>query len=297
MKIVIGASSFSDSSPKPLAMLKDKGMTVIPNPYGRRLTEDEIIEHLQDADGLLAGLEPLTGRVFQQAPKLKAIARIGIGMDNVDQEAAKRHGIKVSNTPDGPTEAVAEMTLTALLALNHQLVSSNADVHDGVWKKRMGVSIRGQKVFVIGMGRIGKKVADLLGGLGAEILAYDKYNEAASNCTLEDGLKAADVVTLHVSGNDEVLGAAELGYMKPGALLLNSARGKVVNENALYERLQDGRIGGFWGDALWQEPYEGKLRECKNALLTPHICTYTADCRESMETDAVRNLLRDLGIK
>lgn len=297
MKIAIGASSFSDSSPKPLALLEDKGLTVIPNPYGRRLTEDEIIAHLQDADGLLAGLEPLTERVFQQAPKLKAIARIGIGMDNVDQEAAKRHDIKVSNTPDGPTDAVAEMTLTALLALNHHIVASSADVHDGVWKKRMGVSIRGQKVFVIGMGRIGKKVADLLGSLGAEILAYDKYNKDDSNCTLEDGLRTADAVTLHVSGNDEVLGAKELDCMKQGAVLLNSARGKVVNEDALYERLQDGRIGGFWGDALWQEPYTGKIRECKNALLTPHICTYTADCRESMETDAVRNLLRDLGIK
>ncbi len=297
MKIAIGASSFSESSPTPLAMLHEKGITVIPNPYGRRLTEDEIIEHLKEADGLLAGLEPLTKRVFQQSPKLKAIARIGIGMDNVDQEAAKRYGIKVSNTPDGPTDAVAEMTLTALLALNHHLVASNADVHNGVWKKRMGSSLRGQKVFVIGMGRIGKKVAALLGSLGAEILAYDKYNEVASNCTLADGLKVADAVTLHVSGNDEVLGAAKLDQMKPGAFLLNSARGKVVNEDALYERLQDGRIGGFWGDALWQEPYEGKLRECSNALLTPHICTYTSDCREGMETDAVRNLLLDLGVE
>lgn len=297
MRVAVGASSFGVSDSEAVKMLERNGIEFVKNPYGRKMTQEEIINHLQGMDGLLAGLEPLNEEVFRACPTLKAIARIGIGMDNVDQEAAKRHGIKVSNTPDGPTDAVAEMTLTALLALNHQLVSSNADVHNGVWKKRMGSSLRGQKVFVIGMGRIGKKVAALLGSLGAEILAYDKYNEAASNCILEDGLKAADVVTLHVSGNDEVLGVAELDHMKPGALLLNSARGMVVNEDSLYERLQDGRIGGFWGDALWQEPYEGKLRECKNALLTPHICTYTADCRESMETDAVRNLLRDLGIE
>lgn len=297
MRIVVGASSFNADSSVIAELFEKYSIELVSNPYGRRLTEDEIIEHLQDADGLLAGLEPLTERVFQQAPSLKAIARIGIGMDNVDQEAAKRHGIKVSNTPDGPTDAVAEMTLTALLTLNHHLVASSADVHDGVWKKRMGVSIRGQKVFVIGMGRIGKKAADLLGSLGAEILAYDKYNKEASTCTLEEGLRAADAVTLHVSGNDEVLGAKELDWMKQGAVLLNSARGKVVNEDALYERLQDGRISGFWGDALWQEPYTGIIRECKNALLTPHICTYTADCRESMETDAVRNLIRDLGIE
>lgn len=297
MRIVVGASSFNADAPVIAKLFAKYSIECVTNPYGRRLTEDEIIEHLKDADGLLAGLEPLTEKVFQQSPKLKAIARIGIGTDNVDFEAAKRHGIKVSNTPDGPTDAVAEMTLTALLALNHHLVDSNADVHNGVWKKRMGVSIRGQKVFIIGMGRIGKKVAALLGGLGVEILAYDKYNEAASTCTLEEGLAAADAVTLHVSGNEEVLGAAELDKMRPGAVLLNSARGKVVNEDALCERLRDGRIGGFWGDALWQEPYDGKLRGCENAILTPHICTYSADCRESMETDAVRNLLRDLGIE
>lgn len=297
MRIVVGASSFNADSPEIAELFEKNNIELVSNPYGRRLTEDEIIEHLKDADGLLAGLEPLTERVFQQSPKLKAIARIGIGMDNVDQEAAKRYGIKISNTPDGPTDAVAEMTLTALLALNHHLVASSADVHNGIWKKRMGSSIRGQRVFIIGMGRIGKKVAALLGSLGAEILAYDKYNAKVSSCTLAEGLTAADVVTLHVSGNEEALGAAELDQMKRGALLLNSARGKVVNEDALYERLQDGWIGGFWGDALWQEPYTGKIRECQNALLTPHICTYTSDCREGMETDAVRNLLRDLGVE
>ena len=158
------------------------------------------------------------------------------------------------------------------------------------------MSIRGQKILVIGYGRIGRKVSALFSSLGAEVMIYDKYNVDESTCTLEDGLKEAKAVTLHVSGNEEVLGAKELDHMPKGALLLNSARGGVVNEDALYERLQDGRIGGFWSDALWQEPYKGKVRECDSALLTPHICTYTASCREQMEVDAVKNLLRDLGL-
>lgn len=295
IKVAVGASSFSESSDKPMKLLLEKGIEVKKNPYCRRMTEDEIIEYLHDVDGLLAGLEPLNESVFKKCPKLRAIARIGIGMDNVDLTSANKYGISVSNTPDGPTEAVAEMTLTALLALNHQLILSNGDVHEGVWKKRMGMSIRGQKILVIGYGRIGRKVSHILSSLGADVMIYDKYNKDESTCTLEEGLRRAEAVTLHVSGSDEVIGAKELDLMQQGALLLNSARGGVVNEEALYERLKDGKIGGFWGDALWQEPYSGKLRESVNAILTPHICTYTSSCRDKMEVDAVKNLLRDLG--
>lgn len=296
MKIVVGASSFSDSSDKAVGLLLEKGIEVVKNPYKRKMTEDEIIAHLSGADGLLAGLEPLNENVFKHAPQLKAIARIGIGMDNVDLSAAERYGIKVSNTPDGPTQAVAEMTMTALLTLIHQMFPSNEDVHNGIWKKRIGHSIHGMKILVIGYGHIGKKTAELLEALGAEVLIYDKYNKDASTCSLEEGLRTADAVTLHVSGNEEVIGKREMELMKDGAILLNSARGAVVSEDALYDNLNSGKIAGFWGDALWQEPYHGKICECKNAILTPHICTYTTTCRESMETEAVKNLLRDLGV-
>ena len=296
MRAAVGASSFGAASPNAMDFLREHGIEVVKNPYGRRLTEEETIRHLQGADGLLAGLEPLNDRVFSRCPNLRAIARIGIGMENVDMEAAKRHGIKVSNTPDGPTDAVAEMTLAALLALNHRLVPSDRDVHAGVWKKRMGQSIRGQRVLVVGYGRIGRKVGELLSGLGANVMVYDKYLPEESTCTLEEGLEAADAVTIHASGSCEILGERELARMKPTAVLLNSARGPVVNEEALCRKLEEGSLAGFWGDALWQEPYEGRLRECPNAILTPHISTYTASCREKMEMDAARNLARDLGL-
>ena len=294
MKVVVGASSFSDSSDQAIDLLLEKGIEVVKNPYKRKMTEDEIIAHLSGAEGLLAGLEPLNENVFKNAPQLKAIARIGIGMDNVDLAAEKKYGIKVSNTPSGPTQAVAEMTLTALLTLIHQVLPSNEDVHNGIWKKRIGNSIRDMKVLVIGYGHIGRKTAELMESLGAEVLVYDKYNKAVATCSLEDGLQKADVVTLHVNGNEEVIGRQEMELMQEGVVLLNSARGAVVNENALYDNLKNGKIAGFWGDALWQEPYNGKMCECKNAILTPHICTYTSSCRESMETEAVKNLLKDL---
>ena len=294
MRVVVGASSFADENEGASVLLEQHGIEWVKNPFGRRLTEEETIAHLQGADGLLAGLEPLNERVFAACPSLKAIARIGIGMDNVDVEAAKRYGIQVSNTPDGPTDAVAEMTLAALLTIIRQIIPSNQDVHNGIWKKRMGVSIRGLKVIIVGYGRIGRKTAELLTLLGAEIAVYDRYQEDASTCTWEQGLAWADVISLHASGKEEILGEKEFGLMKKGCIILNSARGGLINEDMLFQCLQSKEIAWYWGDALWKEPYEGKIKECDNAILTPHICTYTRQCREEMETQAVKNLLEDL---
>ena len=296
MKVVVGASSFADTNPKLVQMLEEKGIEVVKNPYGRRMNRQEIIEHLQGADGLLAGLEPLNEEVFKSCPDLKVIARIGIGMDNVDKSAAEKYGIRVSNTPEGPTNAVAEMTLTALLSICHNIIWANQDIHNDVWKKRLGHSISEYKVLILGYGHIGRKTADLLAKLGAQIMIYDKYNEEVSTCTLEEGLREADVISVHASGKEEILSAEHIAQMKDGVILLNSARGTLINETALYEALKSGHVSAFWGDALWEEPYHGILRECENAILTPHICTYTKSCRDSMELQAVENLLRDLDV-
>lgn len=295
MKVAVGASSFGDGNLEVMQMLEDKGIKLVKNPYGRKMNQEEIIAHLQGADGLLAGLEPLNEDVFKRCPDLKAIARIGIGMDNVDREAAAKYGIKVSNTPDGPTNAVAEMTITVLLSICHNVIWANKDVHDGIWKKRMGHSICELKILIIGYGNIGKKTAQLLRDLGAEVMIYDKYNFEESTCNLEEGLKNADVISLHASGKDEIISSEMFSNMKDGVIILNSARGGLIHEEALYAALKAGKVAAFWGDALWKEPYDGILKECENAILTPHICTYTKSCRENMEKQAVNNLLGDLG--
>ena len=296
MKVAVGASSFANGNDRIERLFAEKGVELVRNPFGRRLTKEEIIRHLQGTDGLLAGLEPLDDEVFSACPGLKVIARIGIGMDNVDVKAAALHGIKVSNTPEGPTDAVAEMTLAALLAICHNIIPSDRDVHGGIWKKRLGKSVSELTVLIIGYGHIGRKVSALLEGLGAKILVYDKYNESASNVTFGEGLSAADVISLHASGRDEIIGTQEFGMMKDGVIMLNSARGGLINEKALYDALKSGKVSAFWGDALWQEPYGGMLKECDNAILTPHICTYTTKCRSNMEMQAVENLFRDLGV-
>ncbi|MCM1175024.1 MAG: phosphoglycerate dehydrogenase [Blautia sp.] len=296
MKVAVGASSFAGASDKAIHLLREKGIEVVRNPYGRKLTVEETIQHLQGADGLLAGLELLNEEVLSQAPQLKAIARIGIGMDNVDFEACKRHNIRVSNTPDAPTKAVAEMALAALLTIGHEIIPCNADMHNGVWKKRIGFSLIDLNVLLIGYGRIGKEFADMLRSLGSKILIYDPYLPEISESSLEEALKKADVVTIHASGKEEIITAREIALMKDGVTVMNCARGTLINEEALYDALKNGKIAHYWGDVFRQEPYEGKLTECENAILTPHISTYNSLCRETMETEAVRNLLRDLGL-
>ena len=147
--------------------MKAKNIELVSNPFGRKLTEDEIIGHLHSVDGLLAGLEPLNSNVYQKCPQLKAIARVGIGLDNVDLVDANKFGIKISNTPDGPTNSVAEMTLAAALNLSRNIVQANDSLHEKRWEKSIGMGLKNINVLIVGYGRIGRKVADLFRILGA----------------------------------------------------------------------------------------------------------------------------------
>lgn len=302
LTVAIGPSSFAEEDSTPRRMLEAAGISVKENPFGRRLTEPEIMEHLQGCDGLIAGLEPLNRTVIASvAPRLKAIARVGIGVANVDFEAAEEYGVKISSTPEGPIDAVAEMTLSALLALNRRLLTANEALHQGKWKKEIGMGLRGTSVLLIGYGRIGRRTGELLQAFGARLLVCDPYVEASSLqrgerlVSLDEGLAEAEVISLHAAGEACILSDAEFGKMKPGVVLLNSARGKLVDEQALVRALDAGIVSQTWFDALWHEPYTGPLAGYPQALLTPHIATYTRQCRLDMESAAVRNLLRDLG--
>jgi len=302
LKIGIGPSTFAQEDKTPLALLERAGVTVVPNPTGKRLTEAETIAYLtgEKLDGLLAGLEPLNRRVLEAArPTLKAVARVGIGVTNVDVAACREFGIAFSYTPDGPTEAVAEMTLAALLSLARELEPMNHALHAGQWPKLISRSLKELTVLVVGYGRIGRAVAAQLAALGCAIQICDPFLPPDAACAfpcvdLLAGLAAADVVTLHASGERPLLGAAEFAAAKPGLVVLNSARGELVDETALVAALESGRVGKAWFDAFWQEPYTGPLLRFPQVLLTPHTCTYTRRCRLQMESEAVRNILRDL---
>ncbi len=303
LRVAIGPSSFAQEDTEPRRMLESSGCELKENPFGRRLNEAEIIEHLRGVDGLIAGLEPLNRKVIASAvPGLKAIARVGIGVTNVDFDAAAEFGVRVSSTPDGPVNAVAELTVASLLTIAREIIPANDALHRGEWKKSIGFGLSGARVLIVGYGRIGARVGELLRAFGAEILLFDPWLDAKKLLhgeklvSLEDGLANADVISLHASGDACILGPSEFQRMRPGVVLLNSARGELVDEQALVNALTDGTVKSAWFDAFWQEPYTGPLQKFPQMLMTPHVGTYTIQCRREMETTAVRNLLRDLGL-
>ena len=297
-KVLIGPSSFAALDRKPLDMLRKRGCEVIDNPFKRKLTKAELFDLLSGGPtALIAGLELLDREVLEKC-KLKVISRCGSGLSNVDLKAADELGIEVCFTPDGPTQAVAELTLGAMLSLIRMIPQMNEDLHEGKWSKRIGMELEGKTVLLIGFGRIGRRLASLLSPFKTEILAVDPHldspAEDVSVTTLEEGLPKADIISIHASATTCILGDEEFSSVKPGVFLLNAARGALINEKVLIGALEDGRIAGAWIDTFEQEPYSGQLCKYPQVILTPHVGSYTRESRLRMETEAVDKLINAL---
>lgn len=293
-KILIAPSSFAAVDSTPLTELKRHGFEIIRNPFGRKLTEVELQQLLPGVIGTIAGLEPLSRRVLSES-NLKVISRCGVGLDNVDMEAARELGIQVINTPDAPTLAVAELTVGMMLTLPRWIKSMDLALHDGKWDKRIGMQLQGRIVTIIGFGRIGKKVSDLLRPFDVRLHIVEPLIQDANFCvSLEEALSSADIVSLHASGNSVILGCREFDLMKPGVFILNAGRGNLIDEKALLSAIEKGVVAGAWLDTFSIEPYHGPLANYQQVIMTPHASTYSAQCRLGMEMDAVKNLLAGL---
>lgn len=296
-KILIGPSSFAENDKTPMTRLIAAGYEVIDNPYKRKLTKEELLDLLtEDVVGLIAGLETLARDVLAKS-RIKVVSRVGAGLSNVDLEAAHDLGILVFNTPDAPTTAVAELTIGAMLSLLRMIPKMDQALHDGQWQKKIGVQLQGKTVAIIGFGRIGHRVAELLSPFGVKILVVDPYADESTcagyrKVTLPASLPEADIVTIHSSGQDCIIGEKEFTLMKKGGYLLNVARGGVISEKALVKALEDGTVAGACLDTYEEEPYKGPLCGYRNVILTPHVGSYTAECRSRMEGEAVENLLK-----
>lgn len=294
-KILIGPSTFAALDSAPMDMLSQSGFEVVNNPFGRKLTRSELIQLLKGVTGLIAGLESLDREVLANS-ELKVISRCGSGMSNVDLKAADELGIKIFSTPDGPTSAVAELTIGALLCLLRMIPQMDRNLHNGKWNKRIGTQLEGKTIVIVGFGRIGRRLAELLVPFKIKILLVDPFLQESKEefpvLTIEEALPHADIVTLHSSGETEIIGANELNLIKPGAFLLNAARGDLIDEDVLVQSLENGKIKGAWIDTFKQEPYSGPLTKFEQVVLTPHIGSYTYECRRSMEMESVDKLLK-----
>ena len=298
-QIVITTSSFGALNSAPLDILRDRGFEVVLNPYGKALTTAEAIELCRSAVGIVAGTEPLNQAFMDACPNLQAISRCGTGTDNVDLVYASQRGIPVFNTPDAPTLAVAELTVGLMLDLLRQISRQDALLRQGSWKKLMGFQLSGKRVGFVGFGRIARKIAELIAPFDCQTVFADPMvadgTDGLARMALDDLLAWSDIVSLHASAREPLIGQREFDLMRPGGWLVNTARGRAVDEKALLDALNCGHLAGAALDVFSQEPYRGPLRDLCNVVLTPHIGSYAQESRILMETEAAQNLLK--GIK
>ncbi|MBI4342269.1 MAG: phosphoglycerate dehydrogenase [Candidatus Omnitrophica bacterium] len=299
--VLIATSTFGALDPQPLERLRRAGMTVRTNTLGRSLRPEELIAQAQGCAGIIAGIERYDQTVLEHLPQLRVISRVGAGVDGIDHEAARARGIVVASTPDAVSPAVAELTVGLLLDLIRAISASDAQVRRGRWEKRMGRLASELTVGLIGLGRIGRRVAALLGEFGARVIGCDVRPDPAwakeHGVALRERdalLAESDVVTLHVPYEPllhHAIGARELGLMKRGSFLINTSRGGLVDETALAQALASGHLAGAALDVFEQEPYEGPLCGMDQVILTPHIGSYARQARIEMERQAVEHLL------
>tara|TARA_B100000959_G_scaffold198667_1_gene207806 strand:+ start:12979 stop:13893 length:915 start_codon:yes stop_codon:yes gene_type:complete len=295
-RILITTSSFGEFDRTPLELLEAAGYTFELNPYGRKLKKEEVLQLYPRACGVIAGTEQIDADAFACATELKVISRVGVGVDNVDQDVAAARGITVCNTPDGPTMAVAELTIGVILDLLRHIAEQDRDIRRGVWKKRMGRLLGAQKIGIVGMGRIGKAVARLIEPFGSTIVFYDPYvtDSTLQQMEFDELIQWADIVTVHMSGSECLFGEKQIAAMQNDAILVNLSRGGIVDEQALAVALERNEVGGAALDVFEEEPYSGPLAKHSGVLLTPHIGSYAKEARVKMEVDSVRHLLETL---
>jgi D-3-phosphoglycerate dehydrogenase / 2-oxoglutarate reductase len=279
---------------------------IVPNPHRRLLTEEEALEFLtrENPEGMIAGVEPLTRRVLKCAPALKAISRCGVGLDSVDLDAAEELGIRVMNTPTAPLQSVAELTVALILGLLRNIAVLDARMKNGEWCRAKGYLVGGKTVAIIGCGRIGTRVAAILRSFGCTLIGYDPFLDSHPEIRLldlESIWPAADIVSLHMPStkdNYHFVDEIALSRMKETAVLINTARGALVDENALFSALNTGVIAGAGLDVFEEEPYSGPIKDLGDrVILTPHVASSAVEGRAAMENEALENLVGALNDK
>jgi D-3-phosphoglycerate dehydrogenase len=293
-------SSFGKESAQPLDLLRNAGFEIRANPHGRTLAGDEIAAHLAGVVGVVAGTEKLTGEVLRKLQELKCISRVGVGLDSVDLGAAKELGIAVVNTPEAHVDAVAELALAGLLATLRKVPHADASIRAGGFDKPMGRLLRGKTVGFVGFGRVARRLAALLAPFECPIVAHDVVETGGARFVkLDELLAQSDVVSLNLpysKAAHHVIGAAQLARMKDDAVLVNTARGGLVDEGALAAHLEAHPRASAYIDCFEQEPYKGgPLAKLANVTLTGHIGSYAREARIRMEVEAAENLVRALG--
>lgn len=301
-RVLVTPRTFGKTDPVPIEMLMKAGCEVVLNPFGRLLSEDELISLGGDADGIIGGLDPFTRRVLEGCPRLKAISRYGVGVNNVDLAYATARGIVVTNTPGANSSAVAELAIALIMAAARRVCCSDRAIRQGSWRQYHGMQLSGKTIGIIGTGQIGRETAELAKGLRMKVLCNDIMPDrewaaaiGAEYVDLARLIRESDYVSLHVPHDENthhLISTEQFAAMKPSAMIVNTARGGIIDEAALCEALAKGWISGAALDVFEAEPPLGSpLVSMDNVVLTSHIGAHTQEAVENMGRMAARNLI------
>lgn len=305
-RVLVTSTTFGrgDAALKP--DLEQAVAQVVYNPHARPLAARELIPLVADVDGWIAGLDRIDAEVIDAAPRLKVIARYGVGVDRVDVAAATRRGVIVTNTPGANAAAVAEHAVALMLALCRNLCSSDRAVRNGEWPRFDGVGLRGKTVGLLGFGAVGREAARRLQAFGCRVLAHDPFlsedalrAQGVEPAELGELTAVADIVSLHAAytpGTPALVDEAFLSALKPGAFLVNTARGELVDEGALQRALAGGRLRGAGLDCFRDEPppADHPLLKLPQVVVTPHAAAHTDEAAAAMGRMALAACLQVL---
>jgi D-3-phosphoglycerate dehydrogenase len=302
-KILVTPTSFAKYNKNLAKDLEKVVGKVVYNTTGKPLKEADLLHVIGDFDGMIAGLDEITGKVINNAKNLKVIARYGAGVDRVDLQEAKKAGIYVTNTPGVNSVSVAELTIGLAIAAARNIIAGDLETQKGQWPRLSGTSLCGKTFGIIGLGNIGKEVAARLSLFKIKILAYDIYfdKEFASKfgieyVDLDTLIKSSDFISLHIPVSPETLNIINkdsLEKMKKGVILINTSRGELLDEDALYDSLVSGQIKAAALDAFKKEPPDrsSKLLSLPQVITTPHIGAATDNASDEMTRISIMDCL------
>ncbi|MBT9134479.1 MAG: Hydroxypyruvate reductase [Firmicutes bacterium] len=311
MRVLITPRSFKNYRELVLPFLRSRGWEVVENTSGRTLNEDDLIAACQaDIDGIIVGLDPLTDRVLRECRNLKAVSKYGVGLDNIDLATARELGIEVRAAVGSNNVSVAELAIALMFETARRVSAQSARVKAGKWERVLGMELTGKRLGLVGGGQIGQEVAVRARGLKMDVSIYDPYFTATQFLeahgiqrvdSLQTLLSEADVVSIHApltSETKHIISTATLELMKPSAILINTARGELIDEHALHAALSARRIAFAASDVFSSEPPppDAPLLGLDNFLLTPHTGAYTAEANERMAMLSTQNLIAMLTI-
>jgi len=305
MKILVTARSFIQTPGRHKELLAQSGYQIVENPLDRPLKEEEMVELIKDVEGAILGLDEVTARVIEAGRQLKVLSRYGVGVDKVDLKAATAAGVVVTNTPGTNHIAVAELTLGLMLSLARRIPQHDRIVKEGSWNRVRGTELAGKTLGIVGLGWISREVIRRAFAFDMKIVVQTAYPDkelsdhyGVEYLPLEDLLKEADFISLHCTFTPEradLIGEKELRAMKTTSYLINTARGELVDEEALLVALKEGWIAGAAMDAFKEEPATANpLVRLDNFIATPHIGATTLESVIRMGVLAAENALQVL---